>query len=333
MNRCVPADDHLYAPDLGLPLPGLAGARLYGPAARDLLVSTAHTESCVSLGNFDGVHLGHQALLRAGRDLADQRKLPLVVVTFEPHPLAVLSPAPPPRLLEAADRLALIRQAGADAVLMLPFTRELAAQPTETFVRNILCARLGMKELLLGHDFSMGKGRAGTPEVLATLGREIGFGVDQVPPFRLGEVVVSSTLIREELARGHVAEAAALLGRPHSLRGTVAHGLARGRTLGFPTANLTDGAVMRPAVGVYASQIRLKDGSLHPAVTNIGHNPTFGPAHLTVESHLLNFSGDLYGQNLCLSFIQRLRGEQRFAGPEALIAQIRADIAAARKWV
>lgn len=323
----------------GLHMPGLHvhglpdfAATLYGPCAPQLV--QGETPTCVCLGNFDGVHLGHRALIDAGIELAHEERLPLVVVTFEPHPLAVLRNDAPQKILDLQHRLEAIDAAGADAVLLLPFSRELAALPPDVFVEEILIRHLRMRRLVLGHDFSMGRNRAGNAETLARLGRETGFAVKQIPPFCLHGQVISSTLIRRCLAEGRVADAAAFLGRPHHVDGLVIHGMARGRTLGFPTANLAPTEVMLPARGVYATYARLsgpEGATLRvPAVTNIGHNPTFGPAACSVESHLLDMNADLYGQRLSIEFVDRLRNEQRFDGPDALCAQIRADVALAR---
>lgn len=311
--------------------------------------------SHVTIGNFDGVHLGHRALLERARERAAREGVPAVAVTFEPHPLEVLTPHAPPRLSATSARLALLEDAGMDLVILVRFTRELAALTPEAFVRRLLLNGLRMRGLSLGHDFSLGRGRAGTPERLAAIGRDNGFSVHTLEPFTVGGTIVSSTRVRELLRSGRPREAAALLGRPHAVRGEVVRGLQRGGPLGFPTANLAPGSVMLPSPGVYATlaslppaasplpvlrgpldpigkaAARMESGITWPAVTNIGRNPTFGPAGLTVETHLLGFSGDLYGKRLEVAFVERLRDEVAFSGPEALVAQIAADVRKAER--
>ncbi|MEG1610572.1 MAG: bifunctional riboflavin kinase/FAD synthetase [Bilophila sp.] len=301
----------------------------------------------VTIGNFDGVHLGHQALLELTRTHAIAGGTLPVAVTFDPHPLEVLTPHAPPRLTTTRERLALLDAAGMALVVLLTFTRELAAMPPDLFVRRILLDGLNMRQLFLGYDFSLGKGRAGTPEVLARLGEHEGFQVDQLPALSVHEDVVSSTRIRELLRLGQVWEASALLGRPYSVRGEVIHGQNRGgRLLGFPTANLAPSPIMLPKPGVYVTLATPSEGqgtglpavlssascsaNTFPAVTNIGHNPTFGPGALTIETHLLDFDQDLYGKQLDVAFVERLRGEISFTGPDMLVAQIRKDTAKAR---
>ena len=300
---------------------------------------------CVSIGNFDGVHKGHQALLALARARAEKRRLPVVTVTLE-----VLTPQRPPRLLPAADRAALLEAAGADLVLLLEFTPEMAAMPPEVFVRRILLERLGMRELFMGYDFTLGKGRTGTPEVLSRLGDACGFEVHRLEALSVDGEVVSSTRIREYVRQGDVWKAAGMLGRLHAARGLVVHGRHRGTGMGFPTANLGPVETLLPKPGVYAplatlaedsatgaglpppglSMQRPESGRVFPAVTNIGHNPTFGPAALSVETHILDLHRDLYGQPLEVAFLERLRGEVTFTGPEALAAQIRKDTGEAR---
>lgn len=304
--------------------------------------------TCVSIGNFDGVHLGHQALLALAKKQA--KGMPVVALTFDPHPLAVLSGTPLPRLTDTPTRSALLEAAGAELVVALEFTPELAAMSPEFFVEHLLVRRLRVKHLVLGYDFSLGKGRAGTPAVLCALGQVHGFAVHQMEALTVHGQTVSSTQIRENLASGATDLAAVKLGRWHSVRGTVIHGQKRGGDLlGFPTANLAPSALLLPQPGVYASLAALPpDGatqlpppSLAPlqedgyqvfaAVTNIGTNPTFGPGMLSVETHLLGVQRNLYGLPLEVAFVQRLRGEKPFAGPAALAAQIQQDIVAARQ--
>lgn len=315
----------------------------------------------VTIGNFDGVHLGHKALLERTKANAIKNDAIAVAVTFDPHPLEVLTPHAPPRLCTTATRLALLEAMGMDIVLLLSFTPELAAMSPEAFVRRLLLNTLHMRGLFLGHDFSLGRNRSGTPERLMEIGIKEGFTVDKMSAFTVDDIVVSSTRIRQILRDGQPWLAESMLGRPHAVRGEIIHGQERGRLLGFSTANLAPGEVMLPKAGVYAtfaslpyttsplpiltglpiveqsSQTRKKkilkplEKKTWRAVTNVGHNPTFGPNALSVETHLLDFSGDIYGQQLEVAFVERLRDEITFTGPEALVAQIAKDIKSAEK--
>ena len=313
------------------------------PLPLDLSQGTA-----VTVGNFDGVHLGHQALLSLTCERAAAMGTLPVAMTFNPHPLEVLTPHAPPRLTTSQERVALLEASGMALVLLVAFTPEFAALSPETFVRRILLDTLNMRDLLLGHDFTLGKGRAGTPEVLAELGKTEGFKVDRLDALSVHGEVVSSTRIRELLRLGQVWEASSLLGRLYAVRGEVIHGQNRGgRLLGFPTANLAPTSTMLPRPGVYvtlATPSETAGGGLpsvtdatkpapatHAAVTNIGYNPTFGAGVLTVETHLLDFDADLYGKHLEVAFVERLRGEVAFTGPDALVAQIKKDSDQARK--
>ncbi len=316
------------------------------------------TETCVTIGNFDGVHCGHQALLELTRLSACQSNRKAAAITFAPHPLEVLTSHAPPRLGSTSTRLELLEKAGMDLVVLLRFTPELAAMTPEHFVCRILLDGLHMRDLFLGHDFCLGRNRAGTPEHLTEMGKVRGFTVTQMPAFSMNGTIVSSTRIRELLQDGDVQEAALLLGRLYSIRGQIVYGCQRGRILGFPTANLVPDTVMLPKSGVYATLVGLRgttlpewpaavisnivhrpeavrsaslDGKKHsaeqiwPAVTNVGYNPTFGGSPLRIETHLFDFSGDLYGTQLEIAFVQRLRDEMRFPDSEALKAQICRD--------
>ena len=283
----------------------------------------------VTIGNFDGVHLGHQALVRRTLEACAAGGLDGVVVTFQPHPRTVLSPGRPHAPLSTrAERFALLERLGVRHILELPFTRELAALPPEAFVRDYLLP-LHPRELVVGHDFTLGRGRSGHPELLQQLGAGLGFRVEQVPAVLAEGEPVSSTRLRRCLAEGDVALARRLLGRPYTVAGTIAHGEGRGTGLGFPTANLEGAATLLPGNGVYATRARI-GGRSFDAVTNIGHKPTFGGKALTVESFLLDAAGDFYGADLTLEFVARLRGEQRFADGHALARQIGADVTLAR---
>ena len=285
----------------------------------------------VTLGVFDGVHLGHQALLNAA--LARAAGQPLAVVTFDPHPRAVLGPPKRHRLLSPlAERLQLLERWPIAAVAVLRFDRDLAAMDYRDFVRDLLVGAFGAKHLVLGFNLHLGFQRQGTPERVALLGGELGFEVTRVPAVEVDGESVSSTRIRHELDAGRVDAAWRLLGRPYALAGTVVRGAGRGRTLGIPTANLVvPEDKLLPANGVYAIGARVGDRLLRGAL-NIGVVPTFGAGEVpSVEAHLLDFEGDLYGHRLQVHLLQRLRAERAFPDPASLIAQIHADLDSARR--
>lgn len=285
----------------------------------------------LTLGNFDGVHRGHEAIIRRAVAEARARQAQAAVLTFHPHPVAVLAPErASPRIQSLRDRLERFRVLGVDLAVVRRFTPTFAAVGAEPFVTEFLLPRLEVVHVVVGHNVSFGRRREGTVETLRTLGARHGFGVEDVGPVKAGEEDVSSTALRRVLAAGDVRRAAELLGRPHALRGRVVGGERRGRTLGFPTANLhTKPGVLLPPDGVYAVQARVGDGA-RPAVMNVGMRPTFDGLRRTVEVHVLDFDGDLYGRWLVVELIARLRGEQRFSGVDALRAQIAADVAQAR---
>ena len=284
------------------------------------------------LGNFDGMHLGHQAIVRRALDEARAVGGQTVVLTFHPHPIAIVAPDKAPPLLQSLrDRLARLRDLGVDVAVVQRFTRRFAALDPEAFVRDFLATRLELLHVVVGYNVTFGRGRMGTIETLQGLGARQGFTVDAVGSVPVGEAQVSSTVLRQLIAAGDVQRAGALLGRPFMLRGRVVRGEQRGRTLGFPTANLHQHpGVLLPADGVYAVHALL-DGRSVPAVLNVGVRPTFGMLRRTVEAFLLDFDGDLYGRWLTLELVERLRGEQRFAGPDALRQAIAADVARTRE--
>jgi riboflavin kinase/FMN adenylyltransferase len=254
-----------------------------------------------------------------------------VVLTFDPHPLCVVDPSRAPATLTTLDQKAeLIEAMGVDRLVVVPFDRDLAREPPERFAREVLARALGVRKVVVGDNFRFGHDRAGTPATLAELGRALGFESEAVPPVLHAGVPISSSRVRDVLAAGGVGEARALLGRPFFIDGRVAEGERRGRTLGFPTANLDSENETLPALGVYAARCRLPSGRREPAVVNVGRRPTFGGRPVSVEAHLIGFEGDLYGAKVRLEFHARLRGERRFSGPEALAAQIRDDVDRAR---
>lgn len=282
----------------------------------------------LTIGVFDGVHRGHAALLRRLVEGARQAGAIPAVLTFHPHPAAVLKGETSfSYLTPPAEKAALLAGLGAEAVISLTFDRILAEQSAETFMRR-LARSLGLRRLLIGYDFALGRGREGDAALLADLGKGLGYTVERVQPIEDTEGILSSTSIRQHLLAGRVAEAAAQLGRFYSVSGPVVHGDGRGRKIDLPTANLAPPPEkVLPANGVYACWAWI-GGEKHAAVTNIGTRPTFTPERSgpSVETHILDFSRDLYGQELRLEFVARLREERKFPGVEALLAQIRADI-------
>ena len=286
----------------------------------------------VTVGTFVGVHLGHREVLaeivRRAR-AADRRS---VLVTFEPHPLRVIRPDDaPPLLTSLAEKQALIAESGVDVLYLLEFTPTLQAYPARRFVTEILLERVGMRELVMGYDHGFGRGRDGSVETLRELGSELGFGVDVVDAVVVGDEPVSSTRVRASLAEGEVVGAARLLGRPYSLQGVVERGERRGRLLGFPTANVrVDGAEkMLPREGIYAARGGVA-GERLPGLLHLGPRPTFPGASSTVELHLLDWSGDLYGQELRVDLCARLRDVVAYPSADELVAQMHRDAEAGR---
>jgi riboflavin kinase/FMN adenylyltransferase len=285
----------------------------------------------LTLGNFDGVHRGHQAILRRAVAEARARGGRAVALTFHPHPVAILAPARAPALIQSLrDRLATLAELGVDVAVVQRFTRGFAALEPEDFVTRFLVPSLAIAHVVVGYNVTFGHGRSGTAETLRQLGARHGFGVEAVGPVAIDGGAVSSSGVRRAVGAGDMARAAALLGRPLRLRGRVIAGERRGRTLGFPTANLhLRPSLLLPPDGVYAVRA-LVDGVAVPAVLNIGVGPTFGERRRTAEAHLLDWEGDLYGRWLEVAFVARLRPERRFAGPEALREAIARDVADAR---
>ena len=284
----------------------------------------------VALGNFDGVHRGHAQVLRAAH--AARPDAPLAVLTFEPHPREVFRPDDPPfRLTLSAERAAVLAGHGVAMVYELAFDRDFSLMGADAFVAEVLAAGLGARHLACGPDFAFGHRRGGDAGFLAAQAEAHGIGLTVVPPLADAEGTISSTRIRRALQDGYPERATAALGRPWAIRGTVAHGDKRGRTIGFPTANIALGRHLEPARGVYAVTVHLPDGTQHPGVCNIGRRPTVndGPES-RLEVHLFDFAADLYGQEVSVALHGFLRGEQKFAGLDALKAQIAADAQQAR---
>jgi len=286
--------------------------------------------SAVALGTFDGVHLGHRAILGTALRRAREVGVEAVACTFDPHPIEVLQPDRAPRPITPLDeRLALIGETGVDAVVVLAFTRALAAVEPEAFVKDVLLDRLHAREIVVGYNHRFGRGARGDARLLEDLAGRLGFRAHVVPPMTVDGVAVSSTEIRAALHRGDVRSAARGLGRPYAIAGRVTTGAGRGRTLGFPTANIAPDRPLLVARGVYRGGVTV-DAGQHAAVVNVGVRPTFGEDTLAVEAHLLDFAGDLYGREVRLDFLDRLRDEMRFPSVEELKAQVSRDIAAAR---
>lgn len=290
----------------------------------------------LTIGVYDGVHLGHQSVVRATQRAARRLGLRSAVVTFDPHPAYVLRPeSAPPLLTDLDQKLDLLAGMGLDTVVVVPFDAERASETAEGFVERVVVNGLGAKAVVVGADFHFGKGRLGNVDLLRELGSHHGFEVEGVELLAVGGgsgPAVSSTAIRRALAEGDVATVSTMLGRNHEIRGPVVTGDRRGRSIGFPTANV---AVARnialPADGVYAAWYVRADGSRWPAAVNLGKRPTFyrDAEHSLLEAHLIGFDGDLYGEAARVQFVALLRSEQRFDGIEALAEQLQRDVAAA----
>ena len=280
----------------------------------------------LALGNFDGLHRGHLKIVeRVRRGAAEHGGTPMAM-TFDPHPPRVVRPdKAPPLLMTIEQRLDALDRAGIHTVAVVRFTLEMSRWEPETFVRNVRVDWLRVAEVWVGANFLFGHDRSGNFSLLRTLGQRYGFRAEKIDPVRYKEFVVSSTRIRRLVAEGRVDEAGALLGHPYTLAGTVVEGKHRGQELGYPTANLQTSNELMPPFGVYATTLGI-EGIVHAAVTSIGVNPTFGDITMpVVETHVLNYSGDLYGRRVSLGFVQRLRDERRFEDVDALKAQIDAD--------
>ena len=282
----------------------------------------------VTIGNFDGVHLGHQALLQRTLQCASEMDASPCVFTLDPPPMRLLRPETcTPRLQTLPEKAATLRDLGVEAIVVERFNAAFADLSAEGFARDILGRRLQAKAVVVGWNFRFGKGRQGT---VADLERWLGIPVYNVEPVLVDGVAVSSSRIRAAIQAGELGQARRLLGRRYAIRGVVEQGSARGRTLGFPTANVNVAGRLLPPHGVYAVLATLPDGEVKKAVANLGERPTFGQHPPNLEVHLLDWSGDLYGQPLTVTMTERLRDEQTFANPSALREQIEVDIARAR---
>lgn len=286
--------------------------------------------SAVTIGNFDGVHLGHREIFRRLKGAAAEIGGRSVIVTFEPHPLKVLAPGKSlPLINTPVEKEKLIEASGVDYLVIIPFTSEFALTPPMEFARDVLVGRIGTKRLIVGYDYAFGRNREGNVDFLRSAGGELGFSVEVLQPIGNGETVYSSSLIRNLIAGGRVAEVVSLLGRHFSFSGMVVHGHSRGKGIGFPTANLETDKELIPGNGVYAVKARI-DEAIYDGACNIGENPTFGDVGRSIEVFLFDFEGDLYGRDMRLYFVERLRDERKFADAEALRLQIAVDVARCR---
>lgn len=286
----------------------------------------------IALGNFDGFHLGHQAVAQVALDWARAEGRPAIIATFDPHPVRHFQPdAPPFRLTTLDQRERLFEEAGAAAMLVFEFGATLAGTTAEDFVAKLLVERFGAAGIVTGEDFTFGKGRGGNVEVMRTVGAPLGLTTKIVSPVSDGDAVISSSRIRDALKAGDCATANSLLTRPFAIEGTVIHGDKNGRKLGYPTANIDMGHYLRPKYGIYAVKGRLPDGRIVPGAANLGIRPTFDPPKELLEPYFFDFQEDLYDQTIEVELHHFLRGEQKFDGLDALKAQMEKDCDRARE--
>ena len=295
-------------------------------------IRTPFPQAHVTIGNFDGVHLGHQKLFEQVVTRARQHRGTSVAITFDPHPLKVLSPKGIRLISTTPQKIELIERAGIDVLVIIPFTRDIAVTTAQEFVDRVLLGRVGMNDLVVGYDYALGKGREGDTAFLQRQGEAKGFTVEVMPAHYVQGQLVSSSRIRELVAAGKMGDVRRLLGRYYQIRGLVQWGRQRGgKLLGFPTANLSVSEEdLCPKRGVYVTQV-IYDGRQYGGVSNIGYNPTFGDTALVAETHIFDFNADIYGRPLRINLLRHLRGEIAFSGPDALAGQIRRDIEVARK--
>ena len=287
--------------------------------------------SIVALGNFDGFHLGHQAVVGRAVARGFHERRPVMVATFDPHPVRYFKPDLPPFRLSTLDqREQLFAHAGADAMLVFQFDAAMAATTSTDFIAEVLAGRIGAAGVVTGDDFTFGKMRGGNVELLRTLGAEHGIIAEAVAPVMLGGLKISSGRIREALQAGDAANATQLLSRDFTIEGVVQQGDRRGRELGYPTANMVLGDYLRPRYGIYAVRVTLDDGSEHPGVASLGIRPTFSPPQELLETHLLDFDGDLYGRKIEVGLHAFIRDEKKFDDLDALVAHMKDDEAQAR---
>jgi riboflavin kinase/FMN adenylyltransferase len=288
--------------------------------------------SIVALGNFDGFHLGHQAVVGRAVARGFHERRPVIVATFDPHPVRLFKPDVPPfRLTTLDQRERLFAHAGADAMLVFEFDAGLAALDAEAFVADVLAQRIAAAGVITGDDFTFGKGRAGDLSLLKSVGEAHGVIAEAVPQVSIGGVRVSSGRVRDALVAGDSATATHMMSRDYAIEGVVQAGDRRGRELGYPTANLELADYQRPRYGIYAVRVTLEDGTEHPGVANLGVRPTFDPPRELLEAHLFNFDGDLYGRKIEVALHAWIRAEEKFDSLDPLVARMREDEAEARR--
>ncbi|MGW8321474.1 MAG: bifunctional riboflavin kinase/FAD synthetase, partial [Thermodesulfobacteriota bacterium] len=312
-------------------------SRMLGGPRMELFTDLEQVEGCcakkgvVTLGNFDGLHIGHQVLIGKVVNRAREIGGNSIVFTFHPHPLKVLSPDTcPPLISTYEEKIALFEELGIDLLLMIPFTRKIAEMSAWDFAETVLANTLNASEVFVGFNYRFGRDREGSVDRLREFGEKLGFRVTEVREVTVHDEVVSSTKIRDLLRAGNVDHAARLLGRPYAITGRVVKGDQRGRTLGFPTANVEPVHEIMPYPGVYAVRVFL-EGKQYDGVANAGFRPTFDKRDLCLEAHILDFSGEVYGKEITLFFVAKIRDEKRFESLEALKAQIEKDIVEGRK--
>ena len=287
----------------------------------------------VTIGNFDGVHLGHREIFRRVKREAAALGGVSLVITFAPHPIKMLGLKKEFRLINTyAEKELLLEASGIDYLLTIPFTAEFAAISAERFVRDILVGTIGVRKLIIGYDYAFGKNREGNVAMLRRMGEELGFTVEVLEPIASGELVYSSTAVRRMISEGDVEGVVRLIGRHFSVGGTVVHGRQRGKGLGFPTANLQTDKELIPKPGVYAVKVKIDDAT-YDGACNIGDNPTFGNGSLSIEVFIFDFDGDIYGREVRLYFVDRIRDEVAFPNPEALREAIARDVARCREML
>jgi riboflavin kinase / FMN adenylyltransferase len=285
----------------------------------------------ITIGNFDGVHRGHQELFRKVKHWAEKLNGQSVVITFNPHPIEVLFPGKPLSFITSHEqKLQLIADCGIDAAIIIPFSHEFSKMSAREFVRDLLVGKFGVKAIVVGHDYRFGHSREGDIDFLKQMGGEYGYEVDTVSGIKMNDMVVSSTAIRQMILKGNVKEANDLLGRFFEVSGTVIPGRQRGITLGFPTANIRMPAQASPRMGVYIVEVEV-EGNRYGGAANLGYNPTFGDTDLSLEVHIFDFNQDIYGKPITIRFIDRIRDEKRFSGPEELVEQIWKDVKIAKE--
>jgi riboflavin kinase / FMN adenylyltransferase len=291
-------------------------------------------KSVLTIGNFDGVHLGHRALIQEVLKRSRASRIPSVVMTFDPHPMKVLHPDRQlKRLFSVEDQHHQFEKLGVDVLVVEPFSREFSQLSPSQYIDDWIVNPFHPELLVVGHDFNFGANRAGTLSFLGDRSRELGFELLVVAPVSINGVVVSSSRVRDAIAKGDVSYATQLLGRRFYLDGIVEKGAGRGRTIGVPTANLRTPAELVPSLGVYAANVEL-NGKRYAAAVNIGHNPTFQTeGQVSIEAHLLDFASDIYGVPMRIEFVERIRDEQKFPNVEALTAQIKKDIEKCREII